>query len=80
MSTASRDKMISFRLSTREYEQLREFRLSQGARSVSALARAAVSKLLRDPAPVAADPLEARINELEGQLQTLFLEMKKLRS
>ena len=67
MSTASRDKMISFRLSTREYEQLREFRLSQGARSVSALARAAVSRLLRDPAPLSEDAHE-------GQLQ------KKLRS
>jgi hypothetical protein len=79
MSTASRDKMISFRLSARDYERLREFRVTRGARSISELARAAVSELIGSLAPPSDHPLETRVNELEGQLQMIALELKKIR-
>ena len=79
MSTGSRNKMISFRLSARDYERLREFRVTRGARSISELARAAVSELIGSLAPPSDGALETRVNELEGQLQMLVLELKKIK-
>ena len=38
--------MISFRLSAKDYEKLRQFRMTQDSRSVSELARVAVNKLI----------------------------------
>jgi len=37
--------MIRFRLSARDYERLREFHVTRGARSISELARSAASAL-----------------------------------
>jgi len=76
MSVRSRNKMISFRLSSGDYERLREFRVTRGARSISELARTAVSELIGAPA---SEQLEMRVNELEGQLQGLALELEKLK-
>jgi len=69
--------MISFRLSSGDYERLREFRVTRGARSISELARTAVSELIG--APCSEQVLEMRVNELEGQLQGLALELEKLK-
>ncbi len=79
MSTRCRDKMISFRLSARDYERLREFRATRGARSISELARAAVSELIGSLAKPSEEALETRVNELEGQLRMLALELKKIK-
>ena len=78
MSIRSRDKMISFRLSAGDYERLREIRVTRGARSISELARAAVSQLLA-ASPTSDEVLEVRVNELEGQLRMLALELNKLK-
>lgn len=51
MSIRSREKMISFRLSAGAYERLRECRVTRGARSISELARAAVSQLIAASRP-----------------------------
>jgi len=80
MSIRSRDKMISFRLSERDYERLREVRVTRGARSISELARAAVSQLVSAVAPTSEEALEIRVNELEGQLRGLALELEKLKA
>jgi hypothetical protein len=79
MSTKTRSKMISFRVSTREYEQFRDFCVAQGTHSVSELARTAVNKLVTDPTFAVDNVLEARVNELEGQLHMLSLEMKRIK-
>ena len=79
MSIRSRDKMISFRLSARDYERLREFRVARGARSISELARTAVSELIGSLAPPSDRALEMRVNELEGQLRILALELKRIK-
>jgi len=79
MNMARRCKMISFRLSVTDYEKLREFRLTQDSRSVSELARVAVNKLICDSGPEADEALETRVNELEGQLHILALELKRLK-
>ena len=72
-------KMISFRLSAKDYEKLRQFRMTQDSRSVSELARVAVNKLICDSGPEADEALETRVNELEGQLHILALELKRLK-
>ncbi len=72
-------KMISFRLSAKDYEKLRQFRMTQDSRSVSELARVAVNKLICDSGPEADEALETRVNELKGQLHILALELKRLK-
>ena len=79
MSIPSHEKMISFRLSERDYERLREIRVMRGARSISELARAAVSQLVSSVAPTSEEALEVRVNELEGQLRDLAVELEKLK-
>ena len=79
MSIRSRDKMISFRLSEQAYERLREVRVTRGARSISELARDAVSQLVGSLAPASDEALEVRVNQLEGQIRGLALEIGKLK-
>ena len=81
MPILSRSKMISFRLSAEEYDQFRELCFTQGIRSVSELARAAVNKLIQDPDPVHVrkEALESRVGNLEGQVQILTLELRRLK-
>ena len=67
--------MIRFRLSARDYERLREFHVTRGARSISELARSAVSALIGSLTKPSDEALELRVNELEGQLQALALEL-----
>lgn len=70
--------MISFRLTAEEYERFRELCFTQGIRSVSEMARAAINMLLQHPARIPQETLESRVAELEGRLHMLSLEMKKL--
>jgi hypothetical protein len=70
--------MISFRLSAEEYDRFRELCSTCGTRSVSELARAAINSLLKAPDHVPAEALEARVAELEGRVNMLRLEFKKL--
>jgi len=68
-------KMISFRVSSDEYDRLRFFCVSKGQRSVSDLARLAVSTLLdagRLPS------LESRLAEVEGQTHFLTRELSRM--
>jgi hypothetical protein len=70
--------MISFRLTAEEYDRFRELCFTQGIRSVSEMARAAINMLLQQPARVPQEALESRVAELEGRLHLLSLEIKKL--
>ena len=70
--------MISFRLTAEEYDRFRELCFTQGIRSVSEMARAAINLLLQQPARVPEESLESRVAELEGRLHLLSLEIKKL--
>ena len=81
MPIKTRTKMISFRLSAEEYDDFRELCYSQGIRSVSELARAAVNRLIRDPDPAHAfrEALETRVANVEAQLQTLAREIGRMR-
>lgn len=78
MSSESKNRMITFRLSGEEYDKFRDLCFTQGIRSVSETARAAVSLLLQQPSQVTQVSLESRISELEGRVHLLALELKRL--
>lgn len=70
--------MISFRLSSDEYERFRELCFMNGIRSVSEMARAAINLLLQQPGRAPQEALESRVAELEGRVHILALEVRKL--
>jgi hypothetical protein len=70
--------MVSFRLTAEEYDKFREACITQGIRSVSEMARAAIYTLLQQPARASDGVLETRVAELEGRLHMLSLEIKRL--
>ena len=70
--------MISFRLTADEYERFRELCNTCGTRSVSELARIAINSLLKQPAEVPAEALESRVAALEGRVNMLRMELKRL--
>src|SRR5580658_3926622 len=77
--TESKTRMVSFRLTADEYDRFRELCSTCGTRSVSELARAAINSLLKQPAQVPREALESRVTELEGRVNMLRLEFRKLR-
>ena len=78
MSIDSRSKLVSFRMTEEEYERFREICYTKGIRNVSEMARAAITLLLQQPDRIAEGCLESRVNELEGRLQKLAGEVKRL--
>jgi len=74
----SRDQMISFGLTKKEYDRCREVCFSQGIRSVSEMARAGINRLLQEPAQASDGALESRVAELEGRVHILGLQLKEL--
>jgi hypothetical protein len=71
--------MVSFRLTADEYDRFRELCSTCGTRSVSELARAAINSLLKQRAQVPREALESRVTELEGRVNMLRSEFRKLR-
>jgi hypothetical protein len=68
-------KMITFRVSPEDYEKLRIYCLTKGQRSVSDLARLAVSTVLENGA---APSLETRLADVEGRLHLLSRELLRM--
>ena len=71
--------MVSFRLTADEYDRFRELCSTCGTRSVSELARAAINSLMKQPTQAPSEALESRVAELEGRVNMLRLEFRKLR-
>ena len=80
MSFESRSRMVSFRLTEEEYDRLRDLCFTNGVRSVSEMARAALNQLLRQPARVQQETVECRLADLEGRVQMLALELSERKS
>lgn len=85
MSRHARSKMISFRLSAEEYDEFRAFCLTQGIRSFSEMARAAVQKLAQDPSGIhgttgmhGSGAVESRLCSLEGQVRGIYRELRRI--
>ena len=70
-----RNRMISFRLSEDEYTSLRSLCESEGARSVSDLARDAVHRLIQKESET---QVEATLRALAGRMDTLDLQVQQL--
>lgn len=79
MNLEAKNRMVSCRLTAEEYKRLRDLSSVIGVRSVSELARVAISELLQQPIQEPRRSLESRVSELEGQVQTLSLDIRKLR-
>ena len=75
-------KMVSFRLRIDQYAKLEELRPTEGARSISDLFRQAVDKLIQDltTTTVSKDTLNLRVRKLEKRMDSLTLDVKKLKS
>jgi hypothetical protein len=73
-------KMVSFRLGAHQYTKLEELRLAEGARSVSAMFRRAVDRLIQDSTANAftGDDLMARVRKLEKRVDLLALDLKTI--
>ena len=71
--------MISFRLTAEEYNRFHELCASCGTRSVSELARTAINALLKQPPQVPRETLEYQVATLEGRVNMLLLEFKRMR-
>ena len=75
-----KSRMISIRISNEEYEGLRSLCISQGARSVSDLARTAMNNMLSissDPANTGTS-VELRFQELHGRINLLDRRIEQL--
>lgn len=70
--------MISFRLSEDEYEILKKDSLHRGARSVSDYAGSTLRRLIASQAGIHGDGFEARIEQLDGRMQELNREVRRL--
>ena len=72
-----RSRMISFRVSEDEYAGLKNLCVTGGARSVSDMARDAVHRLItKHPWPN--DQLETVVQVLQGKIEALDVEVKRL--
>lgn len=69
MSTDQLNRMISFRLSTEEYERCRQLCQERGISSVSEIARSALELLFQQPP---SESLEARLSVVEQRLDELL--------
>lgn len=77
----ARDKTITFRLSSEQYERIQGLCLTMGVPSISELARAAVDKLIDEPTAFDLLPvrLELRVARLEATVDLLAQELRTTR-
>jgi len=79
MAPDPRSRVISIRLTADEYTCFRELCLSQGSRTLSEMARAAMQTMLHQSlAPQPEESVEGRLAQIESRLRLLSLEVKRL--
>ena len=66
-----RNRLVYFRVTEEEFQQLNHLCISRGARSISDLARSAVRNLMQDGATSSADQVSGRLIVLETMVQEL---------
>lgn len=76
--TVRKTKTLSIRVSDVEYETLKSFKCSDGARSVSALAREALRRLIQDPVPPPGEDITHALQSLEQRLVALQSKVSSL--
>lgn len=70
--------MVNFRLLEEEYEVLKKICLTEGARSISDFARAAVCDAMGTCSKPAAEPLDVWVRNLDARVQELECAVKRL--
>lgn len=78
MSTSSKTRMVSFRLTPDEYDSFRELCFTHGLRSFSELARVGVNLLLEKSADTPQRALEARVGIIEARMRMLAMKIDRL--
>lgn len=78
MNPESKSRTVSCRLTAEEYERFRDLGITTGTRSVSDLTRLAINALLQQPAGEFDNSLESRVSELEGRVQLLSLDIRRV--
>jgi hypothetical protein len=73
-----RSRMISFRLSEEEYTSLRSLCINEGARSVSDLARDALSRLVTKTPNGSSPYLETTVRTMQSRIDAMDMELKRL--
>ena len=71
-----RSKMVSFRLSPAEYTNFRRVCAAKGVRSISDLARVAMTMVASQEVEI--DPLCDQVHEIRMQVQSLTLELDRI--
>jgi len=71
-----RSKMVSFRLSPAEYTRFRQVCAVKGVRSISDLARVAMTMVASEEVEI--DPLCDQVHEIRMQVQSLTLELDRI--
>ncbi len=71
--------MVSFRLGVDQYTRLEQLRLAEGARSVSAMFRRAVDRLIQETAAraITGEDLTTRVKRLEKRVELLAQEIRR---
>lgn len=80
MSIESRNRIVTFRLTAEEHNRFRQLCFEHGIASVSEMARAAINLLLNQPGRAPEGAIAGRMAELEGRLNILTSELKRLNS
>ena len=73
-----RSRMLSIRLSHPEYEELKDLCLVHNARSISELARRAITELLSRDGELLDDRLNSHVSELSKKVYSLDREVERL--
>jgi uncharacterized coiled-coil protein SlyX len=71
-----RSKMVSFRLSPAEYTRFRQVCAAKGVRSISDLARVAMTMVASQEVEI--DPLSDQVQEIRMQVQSISLELDRI--
>jgi hypothetical protein len=71
-----RSKMVSFRLSPEEYIRFREVCAKKGVRSISDLARVAMTIIASEEVEI--DPLSDQVRDIRRQVQSLSIELDRI--
>lgn len=77
MDVAKRNKMISLRISDAEYDSLKRYSSDNGVRSLSELARFALSRLVAQDGFVP-DGVDGRLSQLEARMSAVEAKVQEL--
>ena len=78
MAVEAKSRMVSFRLSTDEYDRFRDLCFSHGLQSVSEMARKAIGLLFQEPTATPDQSMELRVSGLEGRIKLLASDLKRI--